>query len=48
MIVVGGYSEGVSGTSCSAPTFGGMVGLLNDLRLQAGKSSLGWLNPLFY
>ena len=31
----------VSGTSCSAPTFGGFVALLNDVRLQAGKSPLG-------
>merc|ERR1712176_1732813 len=38
----------VSGTSCSAPTFAGIVSLLNDLRLQKGQSSLGYLNPLLY
>jgi tripeptidyl-peptidase-1 len=32
----------VSGTSCSAPTFGGFVALLNDVRLAAGKSPLGY------
>lgn len=39
---------GVAGTSCACPTFSGVVGLLNDLRLQKGKSSLGYLNPLLY
>jgi len=39
---------GVSGTSCSSPTFAGIVALLNDIRLTAGKSTLGFLNPLFY
>jgi len=39
---------GVGGTSCATPTFSGVIGLLNDLRLQAGKSSLGFLNPLIY
>ena len=36
------------GTSCAAPTFAGVVTLLNDLRLAAGKSTLGYLNPLLY
>jgi len=39
---------GVSGTSCASPTFAGVVSLLNDLRLQAGKPSLGFLNPWLY
>lgn len=39
---------GVSGTSCAAPTFAGVVALVNDVRLQHGKSPLGFLNPLFY
>lgn len=38
----------VDGTSCSSPTFAGMVSLLNDHRLRAGKGTLGWLNPLLY
>jgi len=37
---------GVAGTSCAAPTFSGVVALLNDLRLQNGKGPLGFLNPL--
>jgi tripeptidyl-peptidase-1 len=43
-----GITVGVDGTSCSSPTFAGIVALLNDIRLQAGKSTLGFLNPLFY
>ncbi|KAH8890297.1 subtilisin-like protein [Thozetella sp. PMI_491] len=36
------------GTSASAPLWAGIVGLLNDARLRAGKPVLGWLNPLIY
>ncbi|KAL5340945.1 peptidase S8/S53 domain-containing protein [Aspergillus crustosus] len=36
------------GTSCSAPVFGGVVGLLNDVRLAAGLPVLGFLNPWLY
>ena len=36
------------GTSASAPVFAGVVSLLNDARLAAGKSPLGFLNPLLY
>merc|ERR1712151_1078667 len=39
---------GVAGTSCATPTAGGLFSLLNDVRLQNGKSSLGFLNPLIY
>eukprot|EP00029_Vermamoeba_vermiformis_P011464 TRINITY_DN630_c0_g1_i1.p1 TRINITY_DN630_c0_g1~~TRINITY_DN630_c0_g1_i1.p1 ORF type:complete len:572 (+),score=192.55 TRINITY_DN630_c0_g1_i1:26-1717(+) len=39
---------GVAGTSCAAPVFSGVMALLNDLRLQNGKSPLGFLNPLLY
>ena len=38
----------VSGTSCATPTASGIFALLNDLRLQAGKPTLGFLNPLLY
>lgn len=46
-IVVGGFTTFVAGTSCASPTFTGIVSLLNDQRLSAGKSTLGYLNPLF-
>jgi len=39
---------GVAGTSCASPAAGGIFGLLNDVRLQAGQSSLGFLNPMIY
>ena len=39
---------GVAGTSCASPTAAGVIGLLNDLRLQAGKPTLGFLNPWLY
>jgi len=38
----------VAGTSCSSPTFGGIIGLINDARLSQGKSPVGFLNPLIY
>ena len=38
----------VSGTSCATPTFAGIVAILNDIRLQGGKKTLGFLNPLLY
>lgn len=43
-----GYVTGVSGTSASTPVIGAMVTLWNDARLNAGKSPLGFLNPLLY
>merc|ERR1712048_381410 len=39
---------GVAGTSCASPTAAGVFSLLNDLRLQNGQSTLGFLNPLIY
>ncbi|RYG51395.1 hypothetical protein EON67_03450, partial [archaeon] len=39
-----GASILVDGTSCSAPTFSGMISLINDRRIAVGKSSLGYLN----
>lgn len=48
LITIEGRSEGVSGTSCSTPSVGGIFGLLNDLRLQNNMSPLGFLNPFIY
>ncbi len=36
------------GTSAAALVWAGIVGLLNDARLRAGKPALGFLNPLLY
>jgi tripeptidyl-peptidase-1 len=46
--VISGKTYQVSGTSAASPVFAGMVSLINGLRLKAGKSSLGFLNPALY
>jgi len=44
-----GFPEpGVAGTSCASPTAAGVFSLLNDLRLQNKKPTLGFLNPFIY
>ncbi|KAM9958242.1 hypothetical protein ACTFIW_001103 [Dictyostelium discoideum] len=40
--------ESVDGTSCSSPTLAGMISLINDKLIGAGKPTLGFLNPLLY
>ena len=47
-IEVAGQLQGVDGTSASSPTFASVVALLNDALLNAGKSPLGFLNPMLY
>lgn len=47
-IVDGGEWIQVSGTSASAPVFTGMITLINDLRIQNGKPTLGFLNQILY
>jgi len=48
VVVIGGKSYDVSGTSCSSPTFAGLVTLINDARISAGKSSVGIINNAIY
>lgn len=43
-----GYDSLIAGTSASAPTFAGVVGLLNSARIHAGQPPLGFLNPWIY
>lgn len=47
-VFVRGHMTSVSGTSASTPVIAGMVTLWNDIRLNAGKSPLGFINPLVY
>eukprot|EP00403_Amphidinium_massartii_P007095 CAMPEP_0178377058 /NCGR_PEP_ID=MMETSP0689_2-20121128/3723_1 /TAXON_ID=160604 /ORGANISM="Amphidinium massartii, Strain CS-259" /LENGTH=592 /DNA_ID=CAMNT_0019997101 /DNA_START=105 /DNA_END=1883 /DNA_ORIENTATION=+ len=47
-VYAGGPEPGVAGTSCASPTAAGVFALVNDLRLQQGKATLGFLNPLIY
>lgn len=42
------FAHALAGTSCSCPTFSAVVALLNELRINAGKAPLGFLNPLIY
>jgi tripeptidyl-peptidase-1 len=48
IIVYQGQELPVGGTSCSAPTFASFVSMLNDARISAGKTPLGFLNPFLY
>ncbi|KAG8746061.1 hypothetical protein FRC10_006164 [Ceratobasidium sp. 414] len=47
-LVINGLPAALKGTSASAPTFAGVIALLNDYRISQGKPSLGWLNPWLY
>jgi len=47
-VINDGFPDDVAGTSCASPTFTGIFALLNDIRLKAGKPTLGFANPLFY
>eukprot|EP01113_Clastostelium_recurvatum_P024683 TRINITY_DN2946_c0_g1_i1.p1 TRINITY_DN2946_c0_g1~~TRINITY_DN2946_c0_g1_i1.p1 ORF type:complete len:771 (+),score=171.84 TRINITY_DN2946_c0_g1_i1:2082-4394(+) len=47
-IALNGSFISVDGTSASAPIFAGIISLLNDARLNAGKAPLGFLNPVLY
>ncbi len=43
-----GRAIGVGGTSASTPIWGGIVTLLNEARIAAGKGPIGFLNPTLY
>ena len=43
-----GKAIGVGGTSASTPIVASLVTLLNELRLEAGKGPVGFVNPVFY
>jgi len=47
-VVIHGGVTSVGGTSASTPTFSAIVTLLNDIRLNNGKQTLGFLNPWLY
>jgi tripeptidyl-peptidase-1 len=48
LIICNGAIAITAGTSASTPIFTGIVALLNDARLNAGKKTLGFLPPLLY
>ncbi|KAK6988683.1 family S53 protease-like protein [Favolaschia claudopus] len=47
-IFSGGQRGTVGGTSASAPTFAGIIALINDRLVAAGKPVVGFLNPFLY
>jgi tripeptidyl-peptidase-1 len=48
VVTVDGQWTLVFGTSASSPTFGSIITLINEARLNLGKSSLGFINPVAY
>ena len=47
-LVLNGQTTGIGGTSWSAPVWAGICALINEARLNAGLSTLPFLNPLIY
>lgn len=47
-VFIAGNATFIGGTSAASPTFAGIITLLNDVRLNAGLPTLGFLNPLLY
>ncbi|KAG2119251.1 peptidase S8/S53 domain-containing protein [Suillus cothurnatus] len=43
-----GQNSPAVGTSCAAPAFAAFVSMLNDARINARKTPLGFLNPFLY
>jgi tripeptidyl-peptidase-1 len=48
MFSVGGVPDFVGGTSASAPIVASIITLINEQRLAAGKSTVGFINPTIY
>ncbi len=48
MIIIGGNQEGIGGTSCASPIVAGLFSLINGVRMKAGKTPVGFINPAIY
>ncbi|TAQ88670.1 hypothetical protein B7494_g2997 [Chlorociboria aeruginascens] len=48
VVAVNGEFTLAYGTSASTPTFASLINLINEKRLRAGKSTVGFLNPVLY
>lgn len=48
IIAIDGVFGLVYGTSASSPTTGSILTLINQERIQRGKSSIGFINPVLY
>jgi tripeptidyl-peptidase-1 len=47
-VVAEGRTIAVAGTSAAPPVIGAIITLINDARLAAGKSLVGFINPATY
>ncbi|PON22920.1 aorsin precursor [Trichoderma gamsii] len=48
LVYIEGVLETVYGTSASAPVFASIIALINNERLNAGKPTVGFVNPVLY
>lgn len=48
LVSVNGQYLSVFGTSASSPVFASVLGLINEARLNLGKSTVGFVNPALY
>ncbi|TFK92673.1 subtilisin-like protein [Polyporus arcularius HHB13444] len=48
VVAIDGEFTTSGGTSASAPIFASLVAAINDARIAAGKSPVGWINPALY
>ncbi|KAI1124400.1 peptidase S8/S53 domain-containing protein [Nemania abortiva] len=48
VVFTGGQWRLIGGTSLSSPVFASVITLINEARLGAGKSTLGFLHPILY
>ncbi|UKZ74649.1 hypothetical protein TrVFT333_002319 [Trichoderma virens FT-333] len=48
LVVYGGQFGTIGGTSLSTPVWGSLLTLINEKRIAAGKSTLGFVNPALY
>jgi tripeptidyl-peptidase I len=48
LLAANGQWQVVAGTSASTPLWAGMLTLINEARIAAGKSTLGFINPTLY
>ncbi|KAH9844650.1 Pro-kumamolisin, activation domain [Teratosphaeria destructans] len=48
VVAIDGEWALVYGTSASSPTLGSILTLINEARLEAGKSTIGFINPVAY
>ncbi|PNP37057.1 hypothetical protein TGAMA5MH_11028 [Trichoderma gamsii] len=48
VVFTGGKWQLIGGTSLSSPVFASVITLINEARLEAGKSTLGYLHPVLY